>query len=150
MRGTTFGLRLKAVGSNARSAHLMGIPTERYTLGAFALCGALAGLAGAIQVTGAVPQARAGRLGRLRVPRDPRRAARGLSGARGSRPIALFFAVVAVGSTQLSLRLDLDSSLGGVLQGVLVLFVILAGGWQARRRAAPRAPATCARRRRRA
>ncbi len=47
-------------------------------------------------------------------------------------PIALFFAAVSVGSTQLTLRLDLDSSLGGVLQGVLVLFVILAGGWQTR------------------
>jgi general nucleoside transport system permease protein len=48
-------------------------------------------------------------------------------------PIAFFFAAVAVGSTQLALRLNLDSSLGGVLQGVLVLLVILAGGWRARR-----------------
>jgi general nucleoside transport system permease protein len=132
MRGTRFGLRLKAVGKNARSAHLMGIPTERYTLGAFALCGGLAGLAGAIQVSSAfhklVPSVSGGYgfLGILVVL---------LAGFRAAwiAPIALFFAAVAVGSTQLSLRLDLDSSLGGVLQGVLVLFVILAGGWQARR-----------------
>ena len=52
MRGTLFGLRLKAVGRNPRSAFLMGIPTERYVIGAFALCGALAGLAGAIQAIG--------------------------------------------------------------------------------------------------
>jgi ABC-type uncharacterized transport system permease subunit len=38
-----------------------------------------------------------------------------------------------VGSTQLQLRLQLDSALGGVLQGVLVLFTVLAGGWQLRR-----------------
>lgn len=132
MRGTLFGLRLKAVGRNVRSAHLMGIATERYTLGAFAVCGALAGLAGAIQAMGVfhklVPAVSGGYgfLGILVVL---------LAGFRAAwiAPIALFFAAIAVGSTQLSLRLDLDSSLGGVLQGVLVLFVILAGGWQLRR-----------------
>lgn len=132
MRGTFFGLRLKAVGRNARSAHLMGIPTERYLLGAFALCGALAGLGGAIQATGVfhklVPAVSGGYgfLGILVVL---------LAGFRAAliAPIALFFAAVAVGSTQLSLRLDLDSSLGGVLQGALVLFVLFAGAWRARR-----------------
>jgi len=132
MRGTLLGLRLKAVGRNARSAHVMGIPTEWYTLGAFALCGALAGLAGAIQATGVfhklVPAVSGGYgfLGILVVL---------LAGFRTSwiAPIALFFAAISVGSTQLSLRLDLDSSLGGVLQGVLVLFVILAGGWRLER-----------------
>jgi simple sugar transport system permease protein len=132
MRSTMLGLRLKAVGRNARSARLLGIRTERHTLGAFAMCGALAGVAGAIQVAGAfhklVPAVSGGYgfLGILVVL---------LAGFRAAwiGPIALFFAAVAVGSTQLSLRLDLDSSLGGVLQGVLVLFVILAGGWQARR-----------------
>ncbi len=132
MRGTRFGLRLKAVGKNARSAHLMGIPTERYTLGAFALCGGLGGLAGAIQVSSAfhklVPSVSGG-YGFLAILVVL------LAGFRAAwiAPIAVFFAAVAVGSTQLSLRLDLDSSLGGVLQGVLVLLVILAGGWQARR-----------------
>jgi simple sugar transport system permease protein len=144
MRSTMFGLRLKAVGKSARSAHLMGIRTERHTLGAFALCGALAGLAGAIQVAGVfhklVPAVSGGYgfLGILVVLLAAFRAA-------WAAPIALFFAAVAVGSTQLSLRLDLDSSLGGVLQGVLVLFVILGGGWQVRRArragAAPTAPA---------
>jgi simple sugar transport system permease protein len=132
MRSTTLGLRLKAVGKNARSAQLMGIRTERHVLGAFALCGALAGLAGAIQVAGVhhklVPAVSGGYgfLGILVVL---------LAGFRAAwiGPIALFFAAVAVGSTQLSLRLGLDSSLGGVLQGILVLFVIVGGAWQVRR-----------------
>jgi simple sugar transport system permease protein len=140
MRSTMFGLRLKAVGKNSKSAHLMGIRTERHVLGAFALCGALAGLAGAIQVSGAfhklVPAVSGGYgfLGILVVL---------LAGFRAAwiGPIALFFAAVAVGSTQLSLRLDLDSSLGGVLQGVLVLFVILGGAWQVRRSRRRRAEA---------
>jgi simple sugar transport system permease protein len=132
MRGTRFGLRLKAVGRNSRSAHLLGIPPERYVLGAFALCGALGGIAGAIQAAGVhhklVPSVSGGYgfLGILVVL---------LAGFRAAwiAPISLFFAAVAVGSTQLALRLNLDSSLGGVMQGVLVLLVILAGGWEARR-----------------
>lgn len=132
MRETRFGLRLKAVGKNPRSAHLLGISTERYTLAAFLLCGGLAGLAGAILVSGVfhklVPSVSGGYgfLGILVVL---------LAGYRAAwiAPISFFFAAVAVGSTQLSLRLDLDSSLGGVLQGVLVLLVILLGGWRARR-----------------
>lgn len=132
LRGTRYGLRLKAVGNNASSAFLMGIPTNRYMLSAFAACGALAGVAGTVQAIGfhhkLVPAISGayGFLGILVVL---------LAGFRALwiAPIALFFAAIQVGSTQLSLRLDIDSSLAGVIQGVLVLFILLAGGWQARR-----------------
>ena len=133
MRGTMFGLRLKAVGRNQASARVMGIPTDRFVLGAFALCGALAGLAGAIQATGVqhklVP-AVSGGFGFLAILVVL------LAGFRAAwiAPIALFFAGVSIGSTQLQLRLNLNSALGGIIQGVLVLFVILAGGWQQRLR----------------
>jgi len=132
MRGTYFGLRLRAVGANARSAFLMGISTNRHLLGAFAVCGALAGIGGALHASGfhhkLVPSVSGGYgfLGILVVL---------LAGFRATwiAPIAFFFAVISVGSTQLQLRLQLDSALGGVLQGVLVLFTLLAGGWQLRR-----------------
>ena len=132
MRNTGFGLRLKAVGSNPASAHLLGIRTGRTMLAAFAICGALAGLAGAIQAAGfhhkLVPAVSGGYgfLGILVVLLAAFRAA-------WIAPIALFFMMVSVGSTQLSLRLGLDSAIGGVLQGVLVLFTILAGAFQVRR-----------------
>jgi simple sugar transport system permease protein len=45
-------------------------------------------------------------------------------------PIALFFIAVSIGSTQLTLRLSIDSALGGIMQGILVLFVLIGGGWQ--------------------
>ena len=132
MRGTSFGLRLKAVGSNAQSAHLLGIPTGRFMLSAFALCGALAGLAGAIQATGfhhkLVPSVSGG-YGFLAILVVLLAAFR----ATWIAPIALFFVAVAVGATQLSLRLGLDSAIGGVLQGILVLLTLLAGGFQVRR-----------------
>jgi general nucleoside transport system permease protein len=132
MRGTYFGLRLRAVGANSRSAFLMGISTNRHLLGAFVICGALAGLGGALHASGfhhkLVPAVSGGYgfLGILVVLLAG-------FGARWIAPIALFFAVISVGSTQLQLSLQLDSALGGVLQGVLVLFTLLAGGWQLRR-----------------
>ena len=48
---TYFGLKLKATGANNRAAFLLGVPTWQYGLLAFLVCGALAGLAGAVQVT---------------------------------------------------------------------------------------------------
>ena len=46
--------------------------------------------------------------------------------------VALFFAALNVGSIRLPIVLKLDSSLAGVLQGTLVLFVILGKGVQER------------------
>jgi simple sugar transport system permease protein len=125
--GSRFGLRLRAVGRNPQSAFLLGIPTGRYLVTAFALCGALAGMAGTVLATGfhhkLVPSVSGGYgfLGVLVVL---------LSGFRAAwvAPIALFFAAVQVGSTQLSLRLGIDSSLAGVIQGILVLSVLIVGG----------------------
>jgi len=138
MRGTLFGLKLKAVGRNPKSAFLLGIDTNRYVLLAIGLGGGLAGLGGAVQALGfhhkLVPSISGGYgfLGILVVMLAAYQ-------AKWIAPIALFFVAISVGSTQLSLRLGLDSSLGGVLQGVLVLFALLASGGQvyrARRRAA--------------
>jgi simple sugar transport system permease protein len=44
----------------------------------------------------------------------------------------LFFALLNVGSIQLPLQLKLDSSLSGVIQGVLVLAVFLVQGLEER------------------
>jgi simple sugar transport system permease protein len=132
MRGTSFGLRLKAVGNNSRSAFLLGIPTGRYMLSAFAICGALAGVAGTVQATGfhhkLVPSVSGG-YGFLAILVVLLAAFR----AAWIAPIALFFMALSVGSTQLSLRLGLDSAIGGVLQGSLVLFFLLVGAVQVRR-----------------
>lgn len=128
MRRTRFGLRLRAVGSNPASARLLGVPAAATTLRAFLVGGGLAGLAGGILVSGVqhklVPAIGGGRgfLAVLVVL---------LAGSkvRWVGPIALFFAAISVGSSQLQLRLDLDSSLGAVIQGLLVLSAVLFGGW---------------------
>ena len=47
-------------------------------------------------------------------------------------PVALFYAALNIGSIQLPIVLKMDSSLSGVLQGVLVLFVLMAEGLRQR------------------
>lgn len=136
LQGTYFGLRLKAVGKNFRAAYLLGIPTWQYMMFSFLLCGALAGAAGALQVTGVyyrlIPAISSG-YGYL-----------GLMVAMlinyqaiWAVPVALFFAALNIGSIQLPILHKLDSSLAGVLQGMLVLFVLLAEG--VRQRFTPKA-----------
>ncbi len=128
---TYFGLRLRAVGRNPRSAFRLGIPAPRCVLLAFALCGALAGAAGALQVTAVyhrlIPAISSG-YGFLAL------LVALLAGFRASWaiPVALFFAAVNVGGIQLPIAMRLDSSFSGVLQGVLVLTVLLAQGVKAR------------------
>lgn len=127
LQGTYFGLRLKAVGKNPRAAFLIGIPKTRYLLMAFLLCGGLAGAAGAVQVTAVyhrlIPSISSG-YGYL-----------GLMVAMlvNYQPlwmplVAFFFAALNIGSIQLPIVLKLDSSLAGVLQGALVLFVLAVEG----------------------
>lgn len=127
LRGTYFGLQLRAVGQNLRASYLLGIPAIRQLMGAFAICGGLAGLAGALQVLGIfhrlIPSVSSG-LGFL-----------GLLVAMliGPNiwlivPVASCFSLLNVGSLQLPLSLNLESSLSGVIQGMLVLFAILGRG----------------------
>lgn len=124
---TYAGLKLKAVGKNLKAAFLLGIPTWRYMLLAFCVCGLLAGLAGGLQVTGVyhrlIPSISSGYgfLGLLVAMLVRYR-------ALWAAPVALFFAALNIGSIQLPITLKLDSSLAGVLQGVLVLAVILGEG----------------------
>jgi ABC-type uncharacterized transport system permease subunit len=131
LRGTTWGLRLKAIGNNLRSAFLVGIPTHRYMLGAFMLCGGLAGLAGSIQAIGVrqrlIPSISGGYgfLALLVVLLAAYRPLRTI-------PIALFFAIVGVGSPRLELNMQLDSALGGTMEALVVLFVLLAQGMRKR------------------
>jgi general nucleoside transport system permease protein len=131
LQGTYFGLKLKAVGKNIRSAFVMGVPTWQYMMLAFVVCGGMAGIAGAVQVTAVyhrlIPSISSGYgfLGLLVAMLVNFR-------ALWAAPVALFFAALNIGSIQLPIALRLDSSLSGVLQGVLVLFVLMADG--ARRR----------------
>jgi ABC-type uncharacterized transport system permease subunit len=127
LRGTHLGLRLKAVGKNNKAAFLMGVPTWQYSMFAFLLCGAFAGLSGAIQVTSVyhrlLPNISNGYgfLGLLVAMLINYQ-------ALWAAPIAFFFAAVNIGSVQLQIQYKLDSSFAGVLQDLLVLLVLMGEG----------------------
>lgn len=127
LRGTYFGLKLKAVGSNPKAAGRMGIPTSLYIISAFVICGALAGVAGSLQVTAVYHRlipAISSNYGWL-----------GLMVAMlvnfqtlWAALAALFFAFLNIASVRLPIVLKVDSSLSGVIQGSLVLFALIANG----------------------
>jgi simple sugar transport system permease protein len=127
LRGTYFGLKLKAVGKNNKSSFMLGIPTDRYMLLSFILCGVFAGLAGALQVTAFHHVLR-----------------NGISSGYGylglmvgmlaninpliAAPIAFIFIALSKGANGLGIDLKLDSNLSGVIQGLLVMFVLVMQG----------------------
>jgi simple sugar transport system permease protein len=127
LKGTYFGLKIKAVGKNNKSSFLMGIPTSRYMLISFMLCGIFAGLTGALQITAFYHVLRTG-----------------ISGGYGylgllvgmlanvqplvTAAIAFVFIALSKGAAGLGIDLKLDSNLSGVIQGTLVMFVLVMDG----------------------
>jgi simple sugar transport system permease protein len=127
LRGTRWGLQLKATGKNARSALLLGVPTERSAVTAMVVCGALAGIAGSYRVLftyGSLRPLVSGGIGFLGLLVVLLVANRGL----WVPFVTLAFAGILGGSTRLKVALQLDQSLAGVLQGFLVLVVLLFNG----------------------
>jgi simple sugar transport system permease protein len=129
-----WGLQLRAQGKNRKSAFLLGVRTERNTVLAMALCGAMAGLAGAFRVLApdvikltATPSGGMGFLAILVVLLA--------SVSLVLTPFVSFvFAVLSKGGQRLEsgfqwdYGLTLDRSLVRVLQSTVVLMVVLAFG----------------------
>lgn len=126
---TRWGLEVRATGLNSLAADRLGVPTSRRLVESLAGCGALAGIAGALQVMAVfhalIPNISSG-LGLMAL------LVALLVGANPVwvLPVALAFATVTVGSIGLPLELGIDSSIGGVLQGSLALFGLVAAGLQ--------------------
>jgi len=109
----------------------LGIPTWQYMMLAFLVCGLFAGLAGALQVVAVyhrlIPAISSGygfmgmMIGMLINYQ-----------AIWVAPVALFFAALNIGGIQLPIIMKLDSTLSGVMQGSLVLFILLMQGVQQR------------------
>jgi simple sugar transport system permease protein len=122
-----WGLALKATGSNARSAYLLGTNINYTAISAFLFAGALAGTAGAHRVLftyGSLRPLASGGIGFL-----------GLlivllvSNRVLFVPFAAFgFAAIMAGSTRLKVSLQIDPSLANSMQGILVLAGLLVSG----------------------
>jgi ABC-type uncharacterized transport system permease subunit len=131
LRYTRIGLNLKAIGGNSNAAYLFGLKPGRFMLLAMIFAGGFAGLAGSLQVSGLyhrmIPaiSSNYGYLSLLVVM---------LSNYNiWLVPlVAFFFACLNVGSIQLPMVLQLDSSLSGVIQGALVLTTLGVYAWRKR------------------
>ncbi|MEX2161404.1 MAG: ABC transporter permease [Anaerolineales bacterium] len=126
LQNSAWGLRLKALGRNPRSAFLLGVSSNREALLAMLFCGALAGMGGAVRVLSwfdSLRQSISGGIGYLALMVVILAAFR----LAWTPIVSLFFAAVLSGSIVLQLRTQLHSSLGDILTGVMVLFVLLFG-----------------------
>ncbi len=128
LRGTLWGLKLKALGRNPRSAFLLGVSSERETITAIMVCGAAAGLAGSVRVLSwfdSLRQSISGQIGFLAIL---------IVLLASMRPlwtllIALIFSGLLTGGTIVKTRTGLHSSISGIILGTLVLFVLLFGDY---------------------
>lgn len=129
LRGTFWGLKLKALGKNMRASFIMGVSSEREAIISMMLCGALAGLAGAVRVASwfdSLRQSISGGIGFLAIL---------IVLLAGLRPlltlvIAVVFSALLTGGSIVQLRTQLHSSLSGIIQGMLVLFTLLFGDYE--------------------
>jgi simple sugar transport system permease protein len=129
LRGTSWGLRLKALGKNLRSAFMLGVSSEREAVTAMMFCGALAGLAGAVRVLSwfdSLRQSISGGIGFLAILIVLLAAQRPL----WTLIIALVFSGLLNGGTIVQLRTQLHSAISGIIQGTLVLFALLFGDYR--------------------
>lgn len=122
---TASGFALRVVGGNARTARLVGLPTDRLIVGACALGGAAAGLAGALEVAAVHNAANASVIAGL-----------GYTGILVSfvarhnpwaiPPVALLFGGFAAAGSLLQRRMGLPDASVLVLQGFAFVFILAA------------------------
>lgn len=134
---TPIGYRIRAVGFSRHASRYAGISVPFYLTLSLALSGALAGLAGAVEVTGLTHRMVEGfgvglgfsgivvaLFGRLHPV--------------GAIPSAFLFGALLTGAERMQRTLQVPSATMTVLQGLVVLFVVSSDVW-VRRRAARRA-----------
>jgi len=122
---TTFGFAVRAVGANPRGAGFVGVPVERTLLVVALLSGALAGLAGAIEV--------AGRTGYVTLDMSPGYGYSGIVIAMlaGLNPLgvvvaAIFVAGVLVGADSMSRAVAVPTYIADVIVAIALLSMLVA------------------------
>lgn len=120
---TTIGYRIRAVGQNQDASRYAGISVPRYLMLALVLSGGLAGLAGAIELTGITHRVVEGFA-----------VGYGFSGIVvalfgrlhpiGAIPSAFLFGALLVGADKMQRTMQVPSATVTALQGLIVIFVV--------------------------
>lgn len=131
---TTLGYRIRAVGFNPSASRYAGIRVRRHIVIALLLSGALAGLAGAVQVYGLNY--------RMITDGSPTgfTASAGFNGIvtalfgglhpLGAIPAAFFFGALLVGANAMQRMTQIPSAFVMALNGMVVVFVVSAAIWR--------------------
>lgn len=124
-RYSLFGFQMRSVGANARASRFLGIPVTRVMLGTALLSGALAGLAGAIEV--------AGRTGYLTLDMSPGYGYTGVVVAMlaGLHPLgvivaSIFVAGMLVGADSMSRAVAVPNYIADVIVATSLLAMLVA------------------------
>jgi simple sugar transport system permease protein len=122
---TTFGFDVRALGANPRAAAFAGVPVTRTMVGVALLSGALAGLAGAVEV--------AGRSGYVTLDMSPGYGFSGIVVAMlaGLHPVgvllaSVFIAGVLVGADSMSRAINVPNYIADVIVAASLLSVLVA------------------------
>lgn len=125
LKFTPFGFDVRALGANARAAAFAGVPVTRTVIGVALLSGALAGLAGAVEV--------AGRAGYVTLDMSPGYGYSGIVVAMlaGLHPLgvvlaSVFIAGVLVGADSMSRAIGVPTYLADVIVAASLLSVLVA------------------------
>ena len=125
LKFTTLGFEIRAVGANARAAAFAGMPVASVTLKVALLSGALAGLAGAIEV--------AGRTGYVTLDMSPGYGYSGIVIAMlaalnplGVLAAAVFVAGILVGADSMSRAVNVPTYIADVIVAVSLLSMLVA------------------------
>jgi simple sugar transport system permease protein len=120
---TLKGFEIRVVGAAPRAARFAGFDPDRTTLFTFAISGALAGLAGIIEV--------AGPIGHLQPDISPGYgftaiivAFLGRLNPLGILASGLFLALTFIGGEQAQIALKIPQDMTGVIQGILLFYVL--------------------------
>jgi simple sugar transport system permease protein len=121
---TRMGIELRAVGLNSQAAAIVGIPVKWHLFGSLVLGGALAGLAGYLEVAGVQH--------RLRPDMSPGFGYSGFLVAWMCRdhlwliiPLSILVAGFLTGAESLQIAVGLPAATAEILQGLFLLFVLL-------------------------
>lgn len=121
---TTFGFRIRVTGQNMDAARLSGINPKMQFMAAFAISGAIAGLAGFCEVNGMQHMLLTG------LDADVGSYGIGIAIMANANPIgvifsALLFGTLQVGGTVLSHSTDAPASIIDLMLGFVMLFVLI-------------------------
>ena len=126
MQHTPLGYEIRAAGSNPRALEVQGVNVARLVLVVMALSGAIAGLAGAIQVYGVHYRLKSGTLNGLGYTGIVI-AILGQLSPRGVVLAGILFGALLSGATLMQIRTGVPSALIYAVEAIILMFYLVAG-----------------------